>query len=53
MLSETYTRTAKEKFSRQKENNKRWKLGTQKENRVSKNMGKDSKLFFLSFLNYI
>lgn len=28
MLSETYTRTAKEKFSRQKENNKRWKLGT-------------------------
>lgn len=36
MLSETYTRTAKEKFSRQKENNKRWKLGTQKENRVSK-----------------
>lgn len=53
MLSETYIRTAKEKFSRQKENNKRWKLGTPEREQSKQNMGKDSKLFFLSFLNYI
>ena len=40
---------AKETSSRQKENNKRWKLG----NRVTKNTGKHSEVFFLSFLNYI
>ena len=34
---------AKEKSSRQKE----------KKNRVTKNTGKDSEVFFLSFLNYI